>query len=36
MGRPGDTAQQRRILKVTLELLGQEAPLKPVYLDEPA
>jgi hypothetical protein len=34
MGRPHDATQQRRILNATLELLAQEAPLKPVYLDE--
>jgi hypothetical protein len=34
LGRPGDAAQQRRILEGTLQLLGQDAPLKPVYLDE--
>jgi len=34
LGAPGDAAQQRRILKATLELLAREAPLKPVYLDE--
>ena len=34
LGAPGDASQQRRILKATLELLAQEAPLKPVYLDE--
>jgi hypothetical protein len=34
LGSPGDTAQQRRILEATLELLTRAAPLKPVYLDE--
>ena len=34
LGVPGDSAQQRRILQSTLELLAREAPLKPVYLDE--
>jgi hypothetical protein len=34
MGRPGDTAQQRRILEETLALLAQDAPLNPVQLDE--
>jgi hypothetical protein len=34
LGRPGDAAQQRRILEGTLALLALEAPLKAVYLDE--
>jgi hypothetical protein len=34
LGAPGNTSQQLRILKATLELLRQEGPLKPVYLDE--
>lgn len=34
MGRPDDTAQQRRILEETLALLAQDAPLNPVQLDE--
>jgi D-proline reductase (dithiol) PrdB len=34
LGRPGDIAQQRRILEATLALLGREAPIEPVQLDE--
>ena len=34
LGQPEDVAQQRRILKATLALLEQEAPLEPVMLDE--
>lgn len=34
LGRPGDAAQQRRILEATLALLAQDAPLEPVQLDE--
>mgnify|MGYP001025339216 CR=1 FL=1 len=34
IGRPHDTAQQRRILEATLALLAEDAPLKPVNLDE--
>ncbi len=34
LGRPGDTAQQQRILLATLALLAQDAPLNPVSLDE--
>jgi hypothetical protein len=34
LGRPGDIAQQRRVLEATLALLGQEAPLDPLQLDE--
>lgn len=34
LGRPGDTAQQRRVLEGTLALLAQEAPIEPVQLDE--
>lgn len=34
MGAPGDAAQQKRILKATLDLLAQDAPLDPVMLDE--
>jgi hypothetical protein len=33
-GRPGDEAQQRRVLDATLALLEQDAPIEPVYLDE--
>ncbi|NJK79545.1 MAG: hypothetical protein HC876_04535 [Chloroflexaceae bacterium] len=34
IGRPGDTAQQRRILEATLALLAQDAPIDPVLLEE--
>lgn len=34
LGRPGDAAQQRRVLEATLALLAQEAPLEPLQLDE--
>jgi hypothetical protein len=34
LGKPGDAAQQRRVLEATLALLAQDAPLDPVYLDE--
>lgn len=34
IGAPHDVEQQRRILKATLELLSQDAPLDPVRLDE--
>ncbi len=34
MGAPGDVAQQKRVLKATLDLLAQDAPLQPVTLDE--
>lgn len=34
IGSPGDTAQQRRVLRQTLALLAEPAPLKPVKLDE--
>lgn len=34
MGNPGDSAQQRRVLLASLALLEQEAPIKPVRLDE--
>ncbi len=33
-GQPGDEAQQHRILNKALELLEQDAPLEPAYLDE--
>jgi hypothetical protein len=36
LGRPGDTAQQRRVLEATLALLAKPAPLAPVYLEETA
>jgi hypothetical protein len=34
LGRPHDTAQQRRVLEATLALLAQDAPVKPVRLRE--
>lgn len=34
LGQPGDHAQQKRVLEATLALLGQDAPLDPVKLDE--
>lgn len=34
LGRPGDAAQQRRVLEATLALLAHDAPLEPVTLDE--
>jgi hypothetical protein len=34
LGRPGDSAQQRRVLEATLALLAQDAPIEPVTLDE--
>ena len=34
VGAPHDVAQQGRVLKATLALLGQEAPITPVVLDE--
>jgi hypothetical protein len=34
IGGAGDTAQQLRVLKTTLELLEQPAPLEPVQLEE--
>lgn len=34
LGRPGDEAQQRRVLLATLALLAQPAPLAPINLDE--
>lgn len=34
LGRPGNSAQQRRVLAATLALLAQDAPLAPVQLDE--
>jgi hypothetical protein len=36
LGRPGDAAQQRRVLEATLALLAHDAPLKPVRLKESA
>jgi hypothetical protein len=34
LGRPGDAAQQRRVLTATLALLEQPAPLEPLFLNE--
>jgi len=34
MGQPHDLAQQKRVLDATLALLGQDAPIKPIRLDE--
>lgn len=34
LGAPHDTAQKRRILEATFELFKQDAPIKPVILDE--
>ncbi len=34
IGRPGDVAQQYRILNEALDLLEQDAPHEPIYLDE--
>ncbi len=34
LGAPHDAAQQRRILSATLDLLAQDAPLDPIYLQE--
>jgi hypothetical protein len=34
LGKPGDVAQQRRVLEATLRLLAQDAPIEPVNLDE--
>ena len=34
MGNPGDAEQQRRVLLATLALLEQEAPIKPIRMDE--
>lgn len=36
IGNPGDVAQQRRVLEATLALLGQDAPVEMVRLDERA
>ena len=36
MGQPGDQDQQMRVLKATLALLADDAPLDPVMLDERA
>ena len=34
MGHPHNYAQQKRVLEATLALLAQDAPLKPIKLDE--
>jgi hypothetical protein len=34
LGKPHDTAQQRRVLGATLALLAQDAPVEIVRLDE--
>jgi len=34
LGKPHDTAQQRRVLEATLALLAEDAPLDPITLDE--
>lgn len=34
LGKPHDTAQQRRVLEATLALLAQDAPVEIVRLDE--
>lgn len=34
LGQPHDGAQQQRVLEATLALLAQDAPLRPVYLNE--
>ncbi len=34
IGAPHDIAQQRRVLEATFELFKQDAPIKPVVLDE--
>ncbi|MEK6220846.1 MAG: hypothetical protein N2D54_01190, partial [Chloroflexota bacterium] len=34
LSKPHDTAQQRRVLEATLELLEQDAPLAVTRLDE--
>jgi hypothetical protein len=34
LGKPHDTAQQRRILEATLALFADDAPLEPVILAE--
>ena len=36
LGRPGDVAQQRRVIEATLALLEHDAPLDPVTLNEAA
>jgi hypothetical protein len=34
LGKPHDTAQQRRVLEATLALLAEDAPVEIVRLDE--
>lgn len=34
LGKPGDSAQQRRILEAGLGLLAENAPVKVLHLDE--
>jgi hypothetical protein len=34
LGKPHDSAQQRRVLQTTFALLAQDAPVEPVFLDE--
>lgn len=34
MGAPGDAEQQKRVLKATLDLLAQDAPIEPIMLKE--
>lgn len=34
IGKPHDVAQQRRILEATLDVLAQDAPIDPIYLEE--
>ncbi len=34
LGEPNDAAQQQRVLRATLELLAQDAPIEIVKLDE--
>ena len=33
-GRPGDQAQQCRVLQAALAMLEKDAPVEPLYLDE--
>lgn len=33
-GRPNDPDQQLRVLRKALEMLGQDAPIEPVYIEE--
>ena len=36
LGEPNDAAQQQRVLRATLDLLAQDAPIEIVKLDEKA